>query len=84
VDHVVWYILIQLNWVVLAYNFNLVIGANNWRVKCRCIYAYNHITALPCHYPLHIIYFLHLLSTNHKSTQLAIFPCYSNLLLRRW
>jgi hypothetical protein len=27
---------------------------------------------LPCYYPLHIILFLHLLSTNHKCTQ----PCY--------
>jgi hypothetical protein len=27
---------------------------------------------LPCYYLLHIIYFLHLLSTNHKCTQ----PCY--------
>jgi hypothetical protein len=29
-------ILIQFNWVVLAYNFNLVIGANNLEVKYRC------------------------------------------------
>jgi hypothetical protein len=28
--------------------------------------------------PLHIIYFLHLLSTNHKCTQ----PCYFPLLLK--
>jgi hypothetical protein len=28
--------------------------------------------------PLHIIYFLHLLSTNHKCTQ----PCYFSLLLK--
>jgi hypothetical protein len=27
---------------------------------------------LPCYYPLHIIYFLDLLSTSHKCTQ----PCY--------
>jgi hypothetical protein len=33
--------------------------------------------------PLYIIYFLHLLSTNHKCTQPSIFPCYSNMLLRR-
>jgi hypothetical protein len=33
--------------------------------------------------PLHIIYFLHLLSTNHKCTQPCYFFCYSNLLLRR-
>jgi hypothetical protein len=39
---------------------------------CRCISAYNLIPHLPCYYPFHIIYFLHLLSTNHKFPQ----PCY--------
>jgi hypothetical protein len=29
---------------------------------------------LPCYYPLHTIYFLHLLSTNHKCTQPHHFP----------
>jgi hypothetical protein len=29
---------------------------------------------LHCYYPLHIIYFLHLLSTNHKCTQPYYFP----------
>jgi hypothetical protein len=29
---------------------------------------------LPCYYLLHINYFLHLLSTNHKCAHLAIFP----------
>jgi hypothetical protein len=33
---------------------------------------------LPYYYPLRIIYFLHLLSTNHKCTQ----PCYFSLLLK--
>jgi hypothetical protein len=33
---------------------------------------------VPCYYPLHIIYFLHLLSTNHKCTQ----PCYFPRLLK--
>jgi hypothetical protein len=32
----------------------------------------------PCYYPLHINYFLHLLSTNHKCTQ----PCYFSMLLK--
>jgi hypothetical protein len=32
----------------------------------------------PCYYPLHINYFLHLLTTNHKCTQ----PCYFSLLLK--
>jgi hypothetical protein len=40
----------------------------------RCISAYNLIPYLPCDYPLHIIYFLHLLSTNHKCTQPYYFP----------
>jgi hypothetical protein len=35
----------------------------------RCISAYNLMSYLPCYYPLHIILFLHLLSTNHKCTQ---------------
>jgi hypothetical protein len=33
---------------------------------------------LPCYYPLHITYFLHMLNTNHKCTQ----PCYFPLLLK--
>jgi hypothetical protein len=33
---------------------------------------------LPCYYPLHIILFLHLLSTNHKCIQ----PCYFPLLYK--
>jgi hypothetical protein len=32
----------------------------------------------PCYYHLHIILFLHLLSTNHKCTQ----PCYFPMLLK--
>jgi hypothetical protein len=39
-----------------------------------CISAYNLIPYLPCYYPLYIIYFLHLLSTNHKYTQPYYFP----------
>jgi hypothetical protein len=42
------------------------------RVKSRCISAFSLATTLPCYYTLHIILFLHLLSTNHKYTQ----PCY--------
>jgi hypothetical protein len=48
------------------------------RVKYRRIFAYDLIPHLPCYYPLHIIYFLHLLSTNHKYTQ----PCYFPLLYK--
>jgi hypothetical protein len=43
-----------------------------------CISALSLITALPCYYPLHIIYLLHLLSCNYKCTQ----PCYFLLLLK--
>jgi hypothetical protein len=48
------------------------------RVKYRCISSYNLIPYLPCYYPLQIIYFMHLLSTNHKCTQ----PCYFPLPLK--
>jgi hypothetical protein len=33
-----------------------------------------HYTTLPCYYTLHIVLFLHLLSTNHKYTQPYYFP----------
>jgi hypothetical protein len=39
-------------------------------------FCYNLITLFTLLLPLHIIYFLHLLSTNHKCTQ----PCYFPLL----
>jgi hypothetical protein len=64
VDHTLR--LIQHNWVVLAYNFNIV------------IFAYPFITVLSFLLPCIIISFLHLLSTNHKCTQ----PCYFPLLLK--
>jgi hypothetical protein len=71
--------LIQHNWVDLGYNFNtLIFGANNWRVKYRCISAYHSITVLSLLLPYIIILSLHLLSTNHKCTQ----PCYFPLLLK--
>jgi hypothetical protein len=47
-------------------------GANNLGAKFKCISAYSLISYLPCYYTLHIILFLHLLSTNHK----CIDPCY--------
>jgi hypothetical protein len=43
-----------------------------------CISTYICMPYLPYYYPLHIIYFLHLLSTNHKCTQ----PCYFPLPLK--
>jgi hypothetical protein len=39
-----------------------------------CISSYSLTPYLPCYYPLHIIYFLHLLSTDHKCTQPSYFP----------
>jgi hypothetical protein len=71
--------LIQHNWVVLAYNFNIVIWVLIIReVMYRCIFAYPFITGLSLLLPCIIISFLHLLSTNHKCTQ----PCYFPLLLK--
>jgi hypothetical protein len=39
-----------------------------------CISATTLLPYLPCYYPLHIIYFLHLLSTSDKCTQPCYFP----------
>jgi E3 ubiquitin-protein ligase DOA10 len=77
VDHTLR--LIQHNWVVLAYNLNivilvLIIGESSIGV----IYAYHFITVLSLLLLCIIILFLHLLSTNHKCTQ----PCYFPLLLK--
>jgi hypothetical protein len=43
-----------------------------------CYSAYSLITSFTLILPLHIIYFLHLLSTNHKCTH----PCYFPLSLK--
>jgi hypothetical protein len=43
-----------------------------------CISAYHFIIVLSLLLPCIIILFLHLLSTDHKYTHLAIFPCCSN------
>jgi hypothetical protein len=71
--------LIQHNWVVLAYNHNivilvLIIGESS----IGAIFAYHFILVLSLLLPGIIILFLHLLSTNHKCTQ----PCYFLLLLK--
>jgi hypothetical protein len=76
VDHTLR--LIQHNLVVLAYNFDLVIlvliiGESSIGASLLTIL----LQFYPCYY-LIIIYFLHLLSTNHKCTQ----PCYFPLLLK--
>jgi hypothetical protein len=67
-------ILIQLNWVVLAYNFNVIILVQIIGVIYRCISAYPFITILSLLLPDIIILFLHLLSINHKCTQPCYFP----------
>jgi hypothetical protein len=77
VDHTLW--LIQHNWVVLAYNSNvvilvLIIGESS----ISAIFAYHFITVLSLLLPCIIILFMHLLSTDHKCTQ----PCYFPLLLK--
>jgi hypothetical protein len=77
VDHTLR--LIQHNWIVLAYNFNIIILVqNNWRVMYRCICVYPFITVISLLLHCIVIIFLHLLSTNHKCTQ----PCYFPLLLK--
>jgi hypothetical protein len=78
VDHTLR--LIQHNWIVLVYNFNvvilvLIIGESSISANS----TYHFITVLSLLLPCIIILFLHLLSINHKCTQ----PCYSNPLLRR-
>jgi hypothetical protein len=71
--------LIQHNWVVLAYNLNivilvLIIGES----KYRYISAYHFIIVLSLLLSCIIILSRHLLCTNHKCTQ----PCYFPLLLK--
>jgi hypothetical protein len=73
VDHTLW--LIQHNWVVLAYNSNvvilvLIIGESS----ISAIFAYHFITVLFLLLSCIIILFMHLLSTNHKCTQSCYFP----------
>jgi hypothetical protein len=77
VDHTLR--LIQYNWVILAYNFNivilvLIIGESS----ISAISAYHFITVLFLLLSCIIILFLHLLSINHKCTQ----TCYFFLLLK--
>jgi hypothetical protein len=77
VDHTLR--LIQYNWVVLAYNFNVVILVLIIReLSIGAISVYHFITVLSLLLPCIIILFLHLLSTNHKCTQ----PYYFLLLFK--
>jgi hypothetical protein len=81
VDHTLR--LIQHNWVVLAYNFNVVI----WvliigEVMYRYISAYPFITILSLYLSLSF-YSCTCRVPTISVLNLAIFPCYANLLLRR-
>jgi hypothetical protein len=70
VDHTLK--LIQLNWVVLSYNFNVVILVPiNGELSIGAFLLTILLQFYPC-------YYLHFLSTNHKCTQ----PCYFPLLLK--
>jgi hypothetical protein len=77
VDHTLR--LIQHNWIVLAYNFNIVILVLIIRESSiGVISTYHFISILSLLLPCIIILFLHLLSTNYKCTQ----PCYFLLLYK--
>jgi hypothetical protein len=77
VDHTLR--LIQHNWVVLAYNFNIeILVLIIVESSIGAISAYHFTTVLSVLLPCIIILFMHLLSTNHKCTQ----PCYFPLLLK--
>jgi hypothetical protein len=73
VDHTLR--LIQYNWVVLAYKFNIVILVLIIEESCIGAFPLTHfITVLSLLLPCIIILFLHLLSTNNKCTQHCYFP----------
>jgi hypothetical protein len=59
--------LIQLNWVVIAYNINIV--NRMLIIHESSIGAFLLTTLFTLLLPLHIICFLYFLSTNHKCTQ---------------
>jgi hypothetical protein len=65
-------------WIVLAYNFNIVILALIIGESCIDAFLLIILLVLSLLLPCIIILFLHLLSTNHKCTQ----PCYFPLLLK--
>jgi hypothetical protein len=71
--------LIQHNWIVLAYNFNIVILVLiNGELSIGAFLLTPFTIVLSFLLPCIIILFLHLLSTNLKCTQ----PCYFPLLLK--
>jgi hypothetical protein len=76
--------LIQHNWVVLAYNFNIVILV--LKIRESCIGAFLLILLLqfyPCYYLALSFYSCTYWVPTISILNLAISPCYSNLLLRR-
>jgi hypothetical protein len=67
--------LIQHNWVVLAYNLDvLILVLINGELSIGAISAYHFISFLSLLLPCIIILFQHLLSTNHKCIQPFYFP----------
>jgi hypothetical protein len=77
VDHTLR--LIQHNWIVLAYNFNVVILVLIIRESCICAFLLILLLQFyPCYYLALSFLFLHLLSINHKCIQ----HCYFLLLLK--
>jgi hypothetical protein len=73
VDHTLR--LIQHNWVVLAYNFNVeILVLIIVESSIGAISAYHFVIVLSLLLPYIIILFLHLLSTDHKCTQPSYFP----------
>jgi hypothetical protein len=70
--------LTQHNWVVLAYNFNVVILVLINGELSIGAFLLTIFSVLSLLLPCIIILFLHLPSTNHKCTQ----PCYFPLLLK--
>ncbi len=56
-DIALWYRVIQLNWVVSAYNFNLVNRMQIiWELSLGAILLSALLQLYPCYYTLHIIY----------------------------
>jgi hypothetical protein len=77
-----WFI--QLNWLVLAYNFNVVILVLVIGELSICAFLLTILFQFyPCYYLALSFYSYTCWVPAISVLQLAIFPCYSNLLLRR-
>jgi hypothetical protein len=82
VDHTLR--LIQHNWVVWAYNFNVVILVLIIEESGICAFLFILLLQLyPCYYLALSFYSCACWVPTINVLNLAIFPCYSNLLLRR-